>query len=124
LYEQGVFPSRFNSDHKATFTISKTKSWSAVSHNVLELARGLPNGELVSLQLQDENYDRSRQVFGPVTGWAALAQFIYQAYCEKKGPLGRGCPAYERWMARVPPVDQTMHNGALAQIQCIVKKLR
>src|SRR5678816_3336397 len=26
LYEQGVFPSRFNGDHKATFTISKSKS--------------------------------------------------------------------------------------------------
>src|SRR5688572_21561437 len=31
LYEQGMFPSRFNADHKATFTVSKTSSWSPVS---------------------------------------------------------------------------------------------
>ena len=36
LYEQGVFPSRFNNDHKATFTIAKAKSWSPNSINVLE----------------------------------------------------------------------------------------
>ena len=53
LYEQGVFPGRFNSDHKATFTISKHKSWSPVSTNVLDLASTLPNGQLVSLVLQD-----------------------------------------------------------------------
>jgi SAM-dependent methyltransferase len=37
LYEQGVFPSTFNSDHKSTWTILKTKSWSPVSVNVVEL---------------------------------------------------------------------------------------
>jgi len=36
LYEQGVFPSTFNSDHKSTWTILKTKSWSPVSINVVE----------------------------------------------------------------------------------------
>ena len=39
LYEQGVFPSCFNFTHKATFTISKSKSWSPKSVNVLELAQ-------------------------------------------------------------------------------------
>jgi len=37
LYEQGHWPSRFNSDHKLTFTMRKTKSWSPVSVNVLDL---------------------------------------------------------------------------------------
>lgn len=122
LYEQGVFPSRFNPDHKATFTISKAKSWSPVSHNVLDLARGLPGGELVSLQLQDAGYDRRRQTWGPVRGWAGLAQFIYRVYRSGKRRTGWKWAGYERWMARVPPVDQTLNFGALAQIQCIVKK--
>lgn len=39
LYELGVWPSRFNSDHKCTFTIHKTKSWSPVSINILDLAK-------------------------------------------------------------------------------------
>ncbi|MRW85659.1 methyltransferase domain-containing protein [Pseudoduganella sp. FT26W] len=37
LYEQGVWPSTFNSDHKWTFTIYKSASWSPRSINVLEL---------------------------------------------------------------------------------------
>lgn len=35
MYEQGVWPSTFNPDHKHTFTIHKHKSWSPVSVNVL-----------------------------------------------------------------------------------------
>ena len=35
LYEQGVFPSTFNTDHKSSWTILKEKSWSPVSINVL-----------------------------------------------------------------------------------------
>ena len=37
LYEQGQFPSTWNKDHKFTFTISKSKSWSPKSINILEL---------------------------------------------------------------------------------------
>jgi SAM-dependent methyltransferase len=37
LYEQGVWPSTFNADHKHTFTVFKRRSWSPVSINVLEL---------------------------------------------------------------------------------------
>ena len=51
LYEQGVFPSRFNPDHKHTFTISKNKSWSPVSTNVYDLAKSLPDGEILSIEL-------------------------------------------------------------------------
>lgn len=41
LYEQGVFPSTFNGDHKWTFTIFKENSWSNKSINVLELIKTL-----------------------------------------------------------------------------------
>jgi len=37
LYELGVFPSRFNPDHKWTFTICKKKSWSPRSLNIVDL---------------------------------------------------------------------------------------
>lgn len=39
LYELGVWPSRFNSDHKWTFTIYKPHSWSPKSINVVDLIR-------------------------------------------------------------------------------------
>jgi SAM-dependent methyltransferase len=37
LYEQGTWPSTFNSDHKMTFTVCKKSSWSPVSVNVFSL---------------------------------------------------------------------------------------
>ena len=41
LYEQGVFPSGFNRDHKWTFTLFKQRSWSERSLNLLDLVREL-----------------------------------------------------------------------------------
>lgn len=40
LYEQGVWPSTWNPDHKRTLTIWKAKSWSPVSVNILDLMQG------------------------------------------------------------------------------------
>jgi len=37
LYEQGVWPSTFNFDHKISFTLCKRNSWSPVSVNILDL---------------------------------------------------------------------------------------
>jgi len=37
LYEQGVFPSTFNGDHKWTFTMHKVTSWSPRSVNLMTL---------------------------------------------------------------------------------------
>lgn len=62
LYEQGHFPSIFNSDHKATFTLAKSHSWSPVSHNCLDLANEL-NGKLVYAALQSDNYDFGKRSF-------------------------------------------------------------
>lgn len=41
MYEQGIFPSTYNRDHKWTFTLFKQHSWSDRSVNVLDLVRGL-----------------------------------------------------------------------------------
>ncbi len=48
MYEQGQFPSQFNLDHKWTFTIYKSASWSPKSINVLDLIGGL--GEAADVQ--------------------------------------------------------------------------
>ncbi|MEI7819984.1 MAG: methyltransferase domain-containing protein [Verrucomicrobiota bacterium] len=37
MYEQGVFPSTFNPDHKWTFTMHKIRSWSRRSVNLMAL---------------------------------------------------------------------------------------
>jgi SAM-dependent methyltransferase len=57
LYEQGAFPSTFNRDHKWTFSVYKTHSWSARSLNVLDLVRALGGeADLVKLELLTSTY--------------------------------------------------------------------
>lgn len=57
LYEQGVFPSRYNGDHKWTFTIHKQRSWSERSLNLLDLLRALgPAAEVQRVELLDASY--------------------------------------------------------------------
>jgi SAM-dependent methyltransferase len=57
LYEQGVFPSTFNHDHKWTFTIFKMKSWSNRSINLLDLVRELgPAAEFVRIEQLSATY--------------------------------------------------------------------
>jgi SAM-dependent methyltransferase len=61
LYEQGYWPSRFNSDHKWTFTISKYRSWSPKSINLLDICldyRGYKGAESFSIAVQDHRYNR------------------------------------------------------------------
>jgi SAM-dependent methyltransferase len=57
LYEQGVFPSTFNRDHKWTFTILKARSWSDRSLNIVELVQRLGDyAELVRLEQLSATY--------------------------------------------------------------------
>ena len=57
LYEQGVFPSTFNKDHKWTFTIFKHTSWSNRSINILDLVRNLVDeAELVRVEQLSATY--------------------------------------------------------------------
>jgi SAM-dependent methyltransferase len=110
LYEQGFFPSRFNKDHKSTFTLSKRKSWSPKSVNVLDLARSLPNGELISLELQDFGYDRRLMRHANPPG-SRLTRWLYYRLKAVTG-IKLQCMAE----------DQTVNPDVVAQIQCIVKK--
>ena len=57
LYEQGVFPSTFNRDHKWTFTIFKSNSWSNHSRNLLDMIRELgPTAEVVRIEQLSASY--------------------------------------------------------------------
>jgi hypothetical protein len=57
LYEQGVFPSTFNRDHKWTFTIYKSESWSDRSLNLLDIICELgPAAEVVRIEQLSANY--------------------------------------------------------------------
>lgn len=109
LYEQGVFPSRFNGDHKATFTVSKRRSWSPRSYNVLELAGQLPDARILRCELQDEAYDRTRMTFG----------------IRRAGKVDKPIKLFlKQRLYRHVALDQTRGEpGALAQVFLAVEKL-
>ena len=120
LYEQGRFPSRFNDDHKHTFTLSKKRSWSPRSHNVLDLAQALPQAHLVSLRLNDIGYDRRRAAHTPDAAGPVVRR-VLRAY---RSLRKRGLPTVhwmEMWMAHAEGVDQT-RGAAVAQIELVVRK--
>ena len=122
LFEQGVFPSRFNADHKATFTISKAKSWSPVSINVLDLVKSLPGGLLVNVALQDVGYDRRRLRH---SRRSIVRHWVWRVY--GKCFSSNGMPSEKLGWTRRTLLrfmeDQTRGPEAVAQIQCIVKKV-
>lgn len=69
MYEQGVFPSTWNPDHKSTFAVGKESSWSPVSHNLDQLIRELPTATLLQCQRLTEHFrvdwPRQDQTNGP-----------------------------------------------------------
>lgn len=57
LYEQGIFPSTFNRDHKWTFTIHKPESWCDKSLNVVDLMTALgAAAQIVKIELLVATY--------------------------------------------------------------------
>jgi SAM-dependent methyltransferase len=57
LFEQGVWPSTFNTDHKWSFTIGKSRSWCPKSVNLIDLLRDvLDQVCIIKLELLDINY--------------------------------------------------------------------
>jgi len=57
LYEQGVWPSTYNLDHKWSFTINKVESWSPKSINVFDLISSLGAiCETKKIELLDSEY--------------------------------------------------------------------
>jgi SAM-dependent methyltransferase len=57
LYEQGIFPSTFNDDHRHTFTVAKKNSWSPASINVVDLvSRFRDQVDVLKIELLDHLY--------------------------------------------------------------------
>ena len=64
LYEQGVFPSTFNDDHKWTFTTHKQNTWSPRSLNVLDmLGKFSDQLQVLKVELLDAGFRHRAQRF-------------------------------------------------------------
>jgi SAM-dependent methyltransferase len=129
LYEQGMWPSRFNSDHKATFRLGGETKFSPVSYDIYAMVAQLPQAHIVDAQIQDQGYDYA--LMSPKQGevkkpWVSLkwARKLLRAL-SKPMPKIRRKLTY--WVEDLyfhqygHPVDQTSRD-ALAQIQIIAQK--
>lgn len=127
LYEQGIWPSRFNNDHKNTFRFRKENSWSPVSHNIEELIKALPQSEIISAEIHDQHYDYILQFNQGMSAGKEprLLRFFRRA-------LIKICPpALNKLKKKLDdfpfkhfnvPIDQTMRQ-ALARIQIVARKI-
>lgn len=104
MYEQGVFPSTFNGDHKWTFTIYKETSWSDRSINVIELLSQLDSAASIEkIELLTSTYrnglPRYDQTLTPVAecGIEIIVRKRTPEECEAKGKWQRtsGQPSTE-----------------------------
>ena len=122
LYEQGYWPSRFNQDHKWTFTIAKQRSWSPVSISLLDLARTLPDGDVLDIRLHDRGYQRYllSNGYAPGSTLYGLKQVVGRLLYPLLRLLGFDKQSLRRHLHH--PADQTANSETLAQIQCVIRK--
>jgi SAM-dependent methyltransferase len=125
LYEQTIWPSAFNRDHKSTFRLDKPASWSPSSYELRSMCGNLPNSEIISAEIQDSNYDYSLRFPSGISNKRRKPFYIkWSLSVAKRIPLvGRQAKRLlQRKFVRYGfPVDQTV-GDALAQIQIIARK--
>lgn len=123
LYEQGYWPSIFNDDHKATFRVCGTASWSPVSVDLPAAIGSLPDAEIIAADVQDNGYDCRLQQRG-----TRHSKFLRKR-ADRLVRLGVRLPLIRSPIALIlrllavsgTPIDQT-RGDALAQIQVIARK--
>jgi SAM-dependent methyltransferase len=124
LYEQGIWPSIFNCDHKATFRIgSEHGSWSPVSYDLERSVQTLPGAELISIEVQDARYDYSKRKRGwsrfGRAAWLFRRRKVVRKIASRFSYVDRCFGVWEHSLG--VPIDQT-RGDALAQIQAVVRK--
>jgi SAM-dependent methyltransferase len=128
LYEQGFWPSLFNADHKATFRACGPSNWSPVSYDLCALMSALPNSEPISIARQDDGYLHALRRSGG-TAKRTLRRLV-RLVLVSLDRVGLATPGIEQFLYATLnrlrcPIDQTnqvTREGALAQIEAIVRK--
>jgi SAM-dependent methyltransferase len=122
LYEQGIWPSIFNRDHKVTFRLGGDSSWSHVSFDIGKLVRELPGAILIGAEVQDFAYRHDLRFRGG-TPKKRRSLKLLKSIARRIPVVG---PRLKRWLEDIGvgwgvPLDQTSRE-ALAQIQVIARK--
>ncbi len=126
LYEQGKWPSIFNPDHKTTFRLNSSRTWSPRSFDLYDLVGLLPGAKIVAAEVQDDGYKHDLQKLDAETPDAKTIRLIHMELVRQ---------LLHKELASLPLldelnlffaslgacVDQTL-GSALAQIQVIARK--
>jgi SAM-dependent methyltransferase len=125
LYEQGIWPSSFNQEHKTTWTTWKAPgdSWSPVSRNLRDELQVLPGGELCSLRFLNAGYrwDLHRKV--------QLSAYVESMEVAKRIEAAQVVDSAALGDASLPllgffPIDQSSNPfGAEVSVEGIVRKV-
>ena len=119
LYEQGVWPSQWNADHKWTFTIFKHSSWSPKSINVFNLLNRLRNFEVIRINRVDNGYNHSLQGSGTDQTFAGKVEAAIEVVIHKLADEEKTTSIFKHSGARGDiiyglPVIKEMGGGVLA----------
>jgi len=122
LYEQGIWPSAFNSDHKHTFRLGKS-SWSPVSVDLLEETKKINDAEVLYAKQEDFGYLHVRGGGKIAPMWMVRAGIKLKSLIYRLGLSGS---FLDRWFLKLSgvincPIDQTLGN-ATAQITIILQR--
>ena len=96
MYEQGVWPSQNNKDHKHTFTIKKSKSWSQGSINITDLLSSLGDfADVKKIEVIDSTFrvslPRYDQTLTPI-GECAI-EFVVRKRLDAEVEIGGQLPS-------------------------------
>lgn len=124
LYEQGYWPSLFNTDHKSSFRWNGVSHYPNVSYNIKDLVGSLPGAQIISIQRHNNNYCHWKAlspVRAPSPMRKAFAR-IRNRFLNK----GQIDGLFDRILVRMArmlnvPVDQTL-GKAMAQIEVVAQK--
>lgn len=126
LYEQGIWPSVFNHDHKFTFRLDRPDSWSPVSYEIRSLCMSLPDAEVVSAELQDFKYDRSLIFPAQIPLKRKYSWFTKRMFSLMKRLPFLGDGAIRDYKIKLIregyPFDQSAYD-ACCQIEVVIRKL-
>lgn len=120
LYEQGVWPSTNNLDHKHTFTIFKHASWSPASISLLQLFQDLgPEVYVEKIELQNSsfryNLPRYDQTLTPIAECGI--EFVLRKASSDE--VARGGPI---WNSEQPTAKQRIHFNQYRDDYAAMKK--
>jgi SAM-dependent methyltransferase len=126
LYEQKMWPSIFNDDHKHSFTLTSKKSWSPVSNNLISLLKDIPDLKIISQEIQDHGYCYNLQNLNPTPRLKPPKAFKILKELLRLIPKLNKILIFqlENYLFHKYgiPIDQTKRS-ALAQIQIVAQKI-